>query len=71
MKAYLYDVKRYYPDSAYPNVKEFIVSSNSRKARDEEASRVYEWYLKHAKPGLTNSTLGVPQLVEGKGDSDL
>jgi len=64
MKAYLYDVKRYYTDSEYPNENEFIVVVNSEKDRDEEASRVYEWYLEQAKPGLTNTVLGEPQLIE-------
>ncbi|MEN8133599.1 MAG: hypothetical protein ABFS45_26235 [Pseudomonadota bacterium] len=66
LKAYLYDVKRYYTGEEYPSEDEFIVACDDEAKRDKEASRVYEWYVENAKENLTNSALGKPQLVEGK-----
>lgn len=66
MKAFIYDVKRYYRDSDNNDEKEFIVASNSLPARDKEARRIYAWYVKQAKQGLVNSDLGDPLAVENE-----
>jgi len=66
MKAFLYDVKRYYRDSEFPDEKEFIIASNSQPARDKEARRVYAWYVKQARSGLVNSEIGEPLPVENE-----
>lgn len=64
MKAYLYDVKRYYCDEEYPHEDEFIVVSDNELKRKMEAERVYEWYVQNSKENLEKSVLGEPQFVE-------
>lgn len=64
MKAYLYDIKRYYLGEQYPIEGEFIVISNDDKKRDGEANRILNWYAENSKKQLHKSVLGSPQLVE-------
>ncbi len=64
MNAYLFDVKRYYSGEEYPQEQEFIVVSNNDAKRNEEANRVYQWYVNNAKPNLVQSILGHPQILE-------
>jgi len=66
LKAFLYDVKRYYSGQEYPSENEFIVASDDKSNRTKEASRVYQCSVENAKPNFQKATLGQPQILESK-----